>query len=320
MGKHFTVNQMVAKESVQGPAGAPRAGDLLHRVQLHAAPGLRLPPPVRRARLPAAARGQRPVGQHHHGHRADPQGAPGRGLRPDHAARAQGRRHEVRQDRVRDGVARRRAGPARTSCTSSSCAPRTAWWAPTCATSPSSTTTPSGALDDETAEHPERREAQRALAREVCTLVHGEPRRRGPRPPPGAVLGRARRRSTSTSLLEVCAETPTSTRGARRARRSGLTLVDALVDAGLAPSKSRARTTRHPGRGVRERPAGDRHRRAARCRRTCSSTATSSCARGGTTISCASSDAPGEPTPQGSAAGHSAGAPRGGAHEPEEPT
>ncbi len=34
-------------------------------------------------------------------------------------------------------------------------------------------------LDAATAEHPERRAAQRALAREVCTLVHGEPRNPG---------------------------------------------------------------------------------------------------------------------------------------------
>ena len=49
VGKHFTVNQMVAKDSVQVPARSRRRpGHLLHRVQLHAPAGLRLPPPVRR--------------------------------------------------------------------------------------------------------------------------------------------------------------------------------------------------------------------------------------------------------------------------------
>ena len=61
-----------------GPPGASRAGDLVHRVQLHAAAGLRLPPPLRRPGLPAAARGERPVGQHHHGHRPRPQGCAAR--------------------------------------------------------------------------------------------------------------------------------------------------------------------------------------------------------------------------------------------------
>ena len=56
VGKHFTVNQMVAKESVRSPAGTTRPGHLLHRVQLHAPPGLRLPPPLRRLRLPPPAR------------------------------------------------------------------------------------------------------------------------------------------------------------------------------------------------------------------------------------------------------------------------
>ena len=39
------------------------------------------------------------------------------------------------------------------------------------------------ALDAETADRPQRRAAQRALAREVCALVHGEARRRGPSGP-----------------------------------------------------------------------------------------------------------------------------------------
>ena len=45
IGKHFTVNYMLAKDSVKIAAGE-RGGHLLHRVQLHAAAGLRLPAPV----------------------------------------------------------------------------------------------------------------------------------------------------------------------------------------------------------------------------------------------------------------------------------
>ena len=52
------------------PPRPGRAGHLLHGVQLHAAAGLRLPPPLRGPRLPAADRRQRPVGQHRDGRRA----------------------------------------------------------------------------------------------------------------------------------------------------------------------------------------------------------------------------------------------------------
>ena len=46
VGKHFTVNQMMAKDSVRSRIESEH-GISLHRVQLHAAAGQRLPPPVR---------------------------------------------------------------------------------------------------------------------------------------------------------------------------------------------------------------------------------------------------------------------------------
>ena len=42
VGKHFTVNQMVGKESVRSRFERPDQGISLHRIQLHAAPGVRL--------------------------------------------------------------------------------------------------------------------------------------------------------------------------------------------------------------------------------------------------------------------------------------
>jgi tyrosyl-tRNA synthetase len=97
------------------------------------------------------------------------------------------------------------------------------------------------ALDAATEERPERRDAQRALAREVCVLVHGD-----------AEAGRAEAAALALysgelaslderSLLEVGAETPTSTRPRTALDPDGITLVDALVDSGLAKSKSEAR-------------------------------------------------------------------------------
>ena len=71
VGKYFTVNQMMAKDSVR-VAARERARHLVHRVQLHAAAGQRLPPPVRAPRRRAAGRRLRPVGQHRRRRRPDP--------------------------------------------------------------------------------------------------------------------------------------------------------------------------------------------------------------------------------------------------------
>ena len=71
IGKHFPVNQMLGREVGPGPAGGRR--DQLHRVQLPDPAGQRLPGAAPPARLLAAARRQRPVGQ------------PGRRRRPDQA-------------------------------------------------------------------------------------------------------------------------------------------------------------------------------------------------------------------------------------------
>jgi tyrosyl-tRNA synthetase len=99
-----------------------------------------------------------------------------------------------------------------------------------------------GALDLATQEHPERREAQRALAFEVCALVHGEADATR-----AALAAQALYAGTLASLDEhlladVRAETPTSSRIRSVLDDPGLALVDALVDTGLAPSKNQART------------------------------------------------------------------------------
>ena len=108
-----------------GPLRAPRAGHLLHRVQLHAAAGLRLPPapPATTAascRSAAATSGATsPRGS------TRSAGAPGRGVRADHAAR---RRRPTAPSSARPRAAPSGSTPQRTSpyaCTSTSSAPRT---------------------------------------------------------------------------------------------------------------------------------------------------------------------------------------------------
>ena len=165
---------MVAKESVKTRFERPGSGDLLHRVQLHAAAGLRLPAAAPRPRLRRAVRRQRPVGQHHHGRRLRPQGLRRRGLGLHHPAHRQGRRDQVRQDRVGHGLARSAAHQPFAmyqfflntpdeqvgELLAVPHLPR-----PRRDHRPSTPRRPSS---------PQRREAQRALARAVTGLVHGE--------------------------------------------------------------------------------------------------------------------------------------------------
>ena len=97
-------------------------------------------------------------------------------------------------------------------------------------------------LDGQTAEHPERRDAQRALAVAVCTLVHGETETARAAAAANALYSEEISDLDEKTLLEVCADAPTSTLG-RSDLAAGLGLVDILVNTGLVPSKGRARTT-----------------------------------------------------------------------------
>ena len=98
------------------------------------------------------------------------------------------------------------------------------------------------ALDAATAEHPERRAAQRALARAVCALVHGDAAASRAEAAAQAIYAGGMASLDEAMLLEVRRDTPTSDRPRSALDPPGVPVVDALVDAGLAPSKSRART------------------------------------------------------------------------------
>jgi len=95
---------------------------------------------------------------------------------------------------------------------------------------------------------PEKREAQRVLAREVTTLVHGE-----------AALQRAERASrvlfeggdlrtlSRSEIAEGLADAPRTSVPRAELRGTGLDLPGALVRCGLAPSKGQARTSIEQG-------------------------------------------------------------------------
>jgi tyrosyl-tRNA synthetase len=92
------------------------------------------------------------------------------------------------------------------------------------------------ALDAETAEHPERRAAQRALARAVTALVHGEDEAARAEQASEAVFSGDVEGLDERTLLDAFAEVPSIT-----VARERLPIVQALVTSGLASSNSDAR-------------------------------------------------------------------------------
>jgi tyrosyl-tRNA synthetase len=98
------------------------------------------------------------------------------------------------------------------------------------------------ALDVATREHPDRREAQRALAFEVGALVHGEADARRAEAAAQALYSGTLASLDEPMLGEVRTEIPSSSRPRAVLDGAGTALVDALVDTGLATSKSQART------------------------------------------------------------------------------
>ena len=101
-------------------------------------------------------------------------------------------------------------------------------------------------LDRETAAHPERRSAQRALARSVVALVHGEAEVEKCEAASAAVFGEEIAGLSEELLLAVTADVPT-TPVPRAEVLDGLTLIDALVRTGLVKSRSEARRTIEQG-------------------------------------------------------------------------
>jgi tyrosyl-tRNA synthetase len=103
------------------------------------------------------------------------------------------------------------------------------------------------ALDGSTADHPERREAQRELARQVCTLVHGAPETERAEQAARALFGEEVAGLDERTLLDVFADAPSAAVAGSRLDDGGLSLVDLLAETGLVPSRGRARTTVEQG-------------------------------------------------------------------------
>ncbi len=97
-------------------------------------------------------------------------------------------------------------------------------------------------LDRATAEHPEKREAHRVLARQVCTLVHGADETDRAEQAAAALFGGDVSGLDERTLLDVFADVPSTDLPSGRLDGEGVLLVDLLADTGLVGSKSQART------------------------------------------------------------------------------
>ena len=97
-------------------------------------------------------------------------------------------------------------------------------------------------LDAETASHPERRAGQHALARAVVSLVHGDDEVARCEEASAALFGEEIAGLSEKMLVAVTQDAPT-TLLSRQELVDGLVLVDALVRTGLAKSKGEARRT-----------------------------------------------------------------------------
>ena len=241
------------------PAAA-RARPVVHRVQLHDAPGIRLRDPVPGARRRDADGRRRPVGEHHRGPGADPadERRPGGRREPGARDRVQAAalavRREVRQERGRRvRLARSRPDDAVRLLPVLGRGGRPRRGRRTCAGSRSGTRDEIEALDAAIAARPEAREAQRRLAFDVTARVHGEAAATGAVAVSAALF--QREPITDPALLaSVHAATRGPSLAAERHRPGAWSCV--LAETGLAPSRGEARRLIQGGAITRQRASG----------------------------------------------------------------
>lgn len=102
-------------------------------------------------------------------------------------------------------------------------------------------------LDAARAAKPEARESQRRLAEELTQLIHGEAGLAAARRATEIFFGAEIDRLSDDQLGEIFADVPSRTLPRSRLESPGLTIIDALVESGLAKSKGEARRTVEQG-------------------------------------------------------------------------
>ncbi|MFZ5647019.1 MAG: tyrosine--tRNA ligase [Bacillota bacterium] len=94
-------------------------------------------------------------------------------------------------------------------------------------------------LDEATSRSPEKREAQQRLAFEVTAMIHGESEAALARQTAAALFKGELSSLTEAQLKDAMSGVPTTTLGEDRG--NGMTLLDLVVETGLSPSKTRGR-------------------------------------------------------------------------------
>ena len=96
-------------------------------------------------------------------------------------------------------------------------------------------------LEQRVAEHPEGREAQRRLAAEVTRMTHGEPGLQQALAATEALFGGDVSGLTAAELLDVFQDVPSISTPRQRFEGEGVPLLELVALSGLAPSRSEAR-------------------------------------------------------------------------------
>ena len=113
-------------------------------------------------------------------------------------------------------------------------------------------------LEESVRLEPEKRTAQRELARQVTAMLHGEAALEKALRASEVLFGKEISGLTSTEILDIFADVPSTELERSKLAADGLTLGDALVFAGLAPSKGEAkRLVQGGGCAVNNRRAND---------------------------------------------------------------
>ena len=272
IGKHFRVNQMLAKEAVSARLNSD-AGHQLHRVQLPDPAGHRLPRAVPPVRLHAADRRQRPVGQPHRRPRPDPPRSTGA------SAHALATPLITKADGTKFG--KTEAGTVWLDPELTSPYAFYQFWLnaddrdvgrATCGLHLPLARGDRGARARASRERPAAREAQRALAEELTTLVHGARRVRAGRSRPAqALFGRGELADLDEPTLAaalsrdrrcVAVDAVRGRRSSTLLVATGLRRARSRRPAGRSPRAARTSTTcRSPTRTRAVRPADLLHGR-----------------------------------------------------------
>jgi tyrosyl-tRNA synthetase len=96
-------------------------------------------------------------------------------------------------------------------------------------------------LEESVKSEPEKREAQRRLAREVTAMLHGESELEKAARASEVLFGKEISGLTVAEILDIFADVPSTEIEKAKVDGDGLTLADALVLSGLAPSKGEAK-------------------------------------------------------------------------------